>query len=84
MAKTSKKASPKKAATKKVSPKKAGDKKPRKPSSFIIFSKENRDKVMKDNNLKKSDIGDIGKALGALWRNMSDAQKKVYADKAAK
>ena len=84
MAKTSKKASPKKAATKKVSPKKAASGKPKKQSSFIVFANEKRAQVIKDNKFQPRQIGDIGKALGALWAALSDKEKQVYADKAAK
>ena len=84
MAKTSKKASPKKAPTKKTSPKKTASGKPRKLSSFIVFCNENREKVIKDNGFEKKQIGDIGKALGALWKKMSDSAKQAYADKASK
>jgi len=84
MAKTSTKKSPKKVATKKSSPKKVASGKPRKLSSFIVFCNENRAKVIKDNNFQPRQIGDIGKALGALWKKMTDAQKATYADKASK
>ena len=84
MAKTATKKSPKKTVTKKSSPKKTASGKPRKASSFIVFANENRAKVIKDNNFEPRQIGDIGKALGALWKKMTDAQKKVYADKAEK
>ncbi len=68
MAKTAAKKSPKKAATKKTSPKKADSGKPKRISSFILFCNENRAKVIKDNNFESRQIGDIGKALGALWK----------------
>ena len=84
MAKTAQKKSPKKAATKKSSPKKAASGKPKRISSFIQFCNENRAKVIKDNNFQPRQIGDIGKALGAMWKKMSDSQKQAYADKAAK
>ena len=80
MAKTAtKKSSPKKVVKK--TPKNAGG--PKKISSFIQFCQENRAKVIKDNNFQPRQIGDIGKALGALWGKLSDAEKKVYAEKAA-
>jgi hypothetical protein len=56
---------------------------PKKISSFIQFCQENRAKVIRDNTFQPRQIGDIGKALGALWGKLSDAEKKLFADRAA-
>ena len=80
-----KKAAPK--ATKKIakakpakSPKKAkaakADKPKRAPGHYMIFCKEERPKIVKAN--PNMSFGEVGKALGAKWRGMSDAQKAKY------
>ena len=62
-------------------------KKPRKKSGYNIFSKENKDLV----NAKRDEIAkETGEkpptpvtVAGALWKALSDEEKKVYNDKAA-
>ena len=71
--------SPKKDIAKKATP----EKKKRGPSSFIIFSSEQRPVVIKKFGFEKKDIGPIGKKLGELWGELSEAEKQVYKDKAA-
>jgi len=50
-------------------------------SGYITFSTEIRQRV-KDENPNAS-FGEISKIIGAQWRNLPEAKKKVYNDKAA-
>ena len=59
--------------------------KPKRPlSAFMIFSMENRERVMKENKFEKKQIGDIAKKIGEAWKKMSDKEKTPYNDKAKK
>ncbi|KAM0747747.1 hypothetical protein T439DRAFT_328412 [Meredithblackwellia eburnea MCA 4105] len=50
---------------------------PKRPlSAYMFFSQENRNAI-KDENPNAS-FGDVGKLLGAKWKDMSDAEKKPY------
>ncbi|KAI8059532.1 high mobility group box domain-containing protein [Gongronella butleri] len=51
-------------------------------SAYMFFSKENRQKVIEAN--PDVSFGQVGKLLGQQWRELSDAGKKVYNEKAAK
>ena len=42
----------------------------------MLFSKEHREKVKKDN--PDFSFGQIGKELGAKWRSLSDKEKEDY------
>ena len=47
---------------------------PKRPlSSYMIFAGENRAKVVEEN--PGASIGDVGKALGAKWKEMSAEEK---------
>merc|ERR1712137_686192 len=87
-AKKGKSASKKKAASspkkkRRSSPKKAGG--PKRPkNAYMFFSNANRDAFMKKLGASPKDIAKIGKALGASWRSMSDADKKPYQAQADK
>ena len=73
-----KKAAAKKAPAKKASPKKKEEKPKEKkaPGPYMVFCKEQRPKIIKaDPNLS---FGEVGKALGAAWGKLSDAQKAKY------
>ena len=81
----------KKAKKSKASPagKKGGKKKtakkdpnaPKRPlSSYMIFAGENRAKVVEEN--PGASIGDVGKALGAKWKEMSAEEKAPFEEKA--
>jgi hypothetical protein len=66
---------------------KAGDASPKSPkvlkkamSAYFIFNNENRDKVKSEQGLVK--IGDVAKALSAVWGGMSDKEKAPYNKKA--
>jgi len=52
----------------------AGEK--RKVSPYIVFTKEMRPKIVKDN--PGMGFGDVGKALGEVWKKLTDAQKDKY------
>lgn len=63
----------------------AKDNKIKRPlSAYILFSTENRDKVMKDFKFEKKQIGDIAKKLGEQWKKMSEKDKAPYNEKAKK
>ncbi|SCZ94441.1 BZ3500_MvSof-1268-A1-R1_Chr12-2g03901 [Microbotryum saponariae] len=54
---------------------------PKRPlSAYMYFSQENRNTVKDDN--PDASFGDLGKLLGAKWKDMSDDQKKPYNKKA--
>jgi len=59
---------------KKASAKKGGSKK--KLTGFMLFSKENREKVKAEN--PDITFGQIGKKLGEMWRALSDEEKAEY------
>lgn len=46
----------------------------RKLSGYMKFANKNRSKVMRP-GMK---VPDIGRALGKMWRGLSDAEKKSY------
>ena len=59
-----------------MAPKKSIDKPKKKLSGYMLFSKERRPKLKSEKpNLT---FGELGKALGAEWRAMSDAAKAKY------
>ena len=53
-------------------------------SAYIIFSNENREKVIKDNKFEKKQVADIAKKLGEQWKKMTDKDKMPYTEKAKK
>ena len=63
-------------------PKKTIEKKPKKettkraPGPYMVFCKEMRPKIVKEN--PGMAFGEVGKALGAAWGKLSDAQKAKY------
>mmetsp|Transcript_20285 Transcript_20285/g.29978 ORF Transcript_20285/g.29978 Transcript_20285/m.29978 type:complete len:93 (+) Transcript_20285:96-374(+) len=60
---------------------KAADGKPKRGlSAFMFFSNELRPKLLKENPEMK--FGEVGKAIGAKWRELSDKEKEPYAKKA--
>jgi len=50
-------------------------------SGYIAFSTEIRQRVKDDN--PNATFGEISKIIGAQWRNLPEAKKKVYNDRAA-
>eukprot|EP00584_Thalassiosira_punctigera_P006296 CAMPEP_0172528858 /NCGR_PEP_ID=MMETSP1067-20121228/3092_1 /TAXON_ID=265564 ORGANISM="Thalassiosira punctigera, Strain Tpunct2005C2" /NCGR_SAMPLE_ID=MMETSP1067 /ASSEMBLY_ACC=CAM_ASM_000444 /LENGTH=67 /DNA_ID=CAMNT_0013312825 /DNA_START=127 /DNA_END=330 /DNA_ORIENTATION=+ len=61
----------------KTAPKKAkaGGKK-KKLSSYMLFAKETRPKVIEEN--PDFTFGEVGKELGKRWRALSDEEKAEY------
>ena len=67
---------PAKKAPAKKSAKKDAPKEKKAPGPYMVFCKEQRPKIIKaDPNLT---FGEVGKALGAAWGKLSDAQKAKY------
>ncbi|KAG1149979.1 hypothetical protein G6F37_004560 [Rhizopus arrhizus] len=64
--------------------KKRGKKDPNAPkralSAYMFFSQANRENVIKENPEAK--FGEIGKILGAKWKEMTDEEKKPFTEKA--
>ena len=54
----------------------------RSPSAYLLFCKENRDKVKEKNEGKK--MTEITTILGKMWTDLSDKKKKSYMEKALK
>jgi hypothetical protein len=74
------KSSPKKAIAKKGGDKK--DKPKRGISSYIMFVKENRERVIKEYNLDPKQVAPVGAKLGELWKKLSQTEKDSYKAKA--
>merc|ERR1719410_133889 len=56
---------------------------PKRPlSGYFIFTGEVRAKVVKENPKKK--MTELGAIFSAMWKKLSEAQKKPYQDKAEK
>ena len=53
-------------------------------SAYMIFSQENREKVIKDNKFEKRQVADVAKKLGEQWKKMTDKDKVQYNEKAKK
>lgn len=54
---------------------------PKRPlSAYMFFSQDHRERVKAAN--PDAGFGDIGRLLGARWKEMSDAEKKPYLDMA--
>ncbi|KAJ3162682.1 Non-histone chromosomal protein 6 [Geranomyces michiganensis] len=75
------------ASRKVAAPKKTKAKKdpnaPKKPlSAFMIFSQENRARI-KDEN-PEATFGQIGKLLGAAWKDLNDEDRATYTSKQEK
>jgi hypothetical protein len=69
-------------AKKKQRRKKKDPNAPRRPkSAYMFFMMENRADIIARNNLDKKKITEVGKAVGAAWRQMSDKDKKSYQSK---
>lgn len=69
-----KKMAPKK--TIKKSPKKEAPKEKKPLSGYMLFAKEKRPEIIKKS--PELTFGEVGKALGAAWKALSDAQKAKY------
>lgn len=55
-----------------------GKKKTRKLSPYMKFAQKARQEILKENPSLKSDIPGMGRAIGAKWRALSDAEKAKY------
>ncbi|CAO1615720.1 unnamed protein product [Parajaminaea phylloscopi] len=49
-------------------------------SAYMFFSQDQRERTKSEN--PTATFGEIGRILGATWKEMSDAQKKPYIDMA--
>jgi hypothetical protein len=45
---------------------------------YMVFSQEQRAKIVKADPSRKADIGGVAKEIGALWRNLSEKEKASY------
>ena len=50
----------------------------------MVFSQEQRAKIVKADPSRKADIGGVAKEIGAMWRGLTDAQKASYKGKTRK
>lgn len=73
----------------KESKRKTGGKKKKDPSApkrplsaYMFFANAKRKELMAEN--PKKTVGELGKELGALWKNLSEDDKKPYAKQAVK
>ena len=73
------KSSPKKTIAKKGDKK---DKVKRGISSYIMYVKLNRDRVIKEFNLDPKAVAPVGAKMGELWKKLSDSEKADYKRKA--
>jgi len=55
---------------------------PKRPlSAYMFFSQDWRERIKNEN--PEAGFGEIGKLLGAKWKEMDDEDKKPYAEQAA-
>ncbi len=67
--------------TKRASKSKKDPAAPKRPlSAYMFFSQDQRERVKQAN--PEAGFGDVGRLLGAKWKEMSDAEKKPYNDMA--
>ena len=50
----------------------------------MVFSQEQRAKIVKADPSRKADIGGVAKEIGAMWHKLTDAQKAGYKGKTRK
>ena len=50
----------------------------------MVFSQEQRAKIVKADPSRKADIGGVAKEIGAMWQKLTDAQKASYKGKTRK
>lgn len=74
------KAVPEPPPAKKSRSKKDKDAPKRALSAYMFFSQDNRERVKSEN--PAASFGEIGRLLGAKWKDMSEAQKQPYNDMA--
>ena len=51
---------------------------------YMVFSQEQRAKIVKADPSRKADIGGVAKEIGAMWQKLTDAQKASYKGKTRK
>jgi hypothetical protein len=51
---------------------------------YMVFSQEQRAKIVKADPSRKADIGGVAKEIGAMWHKLTDAQKASYKGKTRK
>jgi hypothetical protein len=51
-------------------------------SAYMFFSQDWRERIKAEN--PDAGFGEVGKLLGAKWKELDDAEKKPYADQAAR
>ena len=51
---------------------------------YMVFSQEQRAKIVKADPSRKADIGGVAKEIGAMWRNLSEKEKASYKGKTRK
>jgi hypothetical protein len=51
---------------------------------YMVFSQEQRAKIVKADPSRKADIGGVAKEIGAMWHKLTDAQKAGYKGKTRK
>jgi len=56
--------------------------KPKKFNGYLMFCKEERVKLKKDDEFKDSGFSDIAKELGSRWRSLSEDDKNMWKKKA--
>ena len=56
--------------------------KPKKFNGYLMFCKEERVKLKKDEEFKDSEFSDIAKELGSRWRSLSEDAKNTWKKKA--
>ncbi|KAK7055117.1 high mobility group box domain-containing protein, partial [Favolaschia claudopus] len=82
-----KEAKPKRKAEKADKPAKGrGKKDPNAPkralSAYMFFSQDWRERIKNEN--PEASFGEVGKLLGAKWKELDDEEKKPYVEQAAK
>lgn len=70
----------KEAATAKKGTKKDKEAPKRPLSAYMFFSRDQRERTKAEN--PTASFGEIGRILGATWKEMSESQKKPYIDMA--
>ena len=53
-------------------------------SAYFCFVNANRANIIKEHSLDSSKVAEVAKKVGELWNALTEAQKKPYADEAAK
>ncbi len=65
-------------------PRQIGDKPKGRLSAYLLFSNAKRAELVREHRGLQADVLEQGRMLGAIWRDMTDAEKKPYHVAAAK